>query len=145
MSKNVKTILIIVGILAALALVCVGGFGIFAYFFVDKEGFENARKDGAEFGKTTDNIGCQTKALEMTKQITEWDITGSVKAQWFNEGCLLASRPTPGFCDGLPSEQSDILSGEKAKDALCEKSGMKDSLSCRAVMRARLEFCQKKR
>ena len=145
MSKGVKTILIIVGILAALAIVCVGGFGVFAYFFVDKEGFENARKDGAGFGKTTDNLGCQAKALEMAKRITMSDITGMVKVQWFNEGCLLASRPTPGFCDGLPSEQSDILSGEKTKDALCEKSGMKDSLPCRSVMKARLEYCQKKR
>jgi hypothetical protein len=145
MSKGVKTILIVVGILAALGLVCGGGLGIFAYFFVDKEGFENARKDGAEFGKTTDNIGCQTKALEMAKPLTMSDITEQVKVQYFNDGCLPASRPTEGFCDGLPSEQKDIWNNDRAKDAECEKAGMKDSLPCRAVMKARLEFCQKKR
>jgi hypothetical protein len=144
MSKSVKTILIIVGILAALAILCAGGFGIFAYFFVDKEGMDNARKDGAEFGKTTDNAGCQTKALEMAKTIAFGDINGAVKAQYFNEGCLFASRPTDGFCDGLPTERKDIWNKDRAKDAECEKSGMKDSLSCRAVMRARLEYCEKK-
>jgi hypothetical protein len=145
MSKGVKTILMIGGILAALAIVCGGGFAVFAYFFVDREGFENARKDGAEFGRTTDNVGCQEKALEIAKPIAFTDITGMVKAQYFNEGCLFASRPTPGFCDGLPSEQKDIWNSDRAKDGLCEKSGMKDSLSCRSVMKARLEYCQKKR
>jgi hypothetical protein len=145
MSKGVKTILIIGGILAALALVCGGGFAIFAYFFVDKEGFENAQKDGAEFGKTTDNIGCQAKALEMAKPMTMSDITGMVKVQYFNAGCLPASSPSPGFCDGLPSEQKDIWNSDRAKDALCEKAGLKDSLPCRSVMKARLEYCQKKR
>jgi len=145
MSRSVKTILVIVGILAALAIFCVGGLALFTYFYVDVEGFENARKEGAEFGKTTDNIGCQTKALELAKPVALGDLTGMVKVQYFNEGCLFASRPTPGFCDGLPSERSDILSGEKTKDALCEKSGMKDSLPCRSVMKARLEYCQKKR
>lgn len=100
MSKGIKTILIIVGILASLAIVCVGGFAFFAYFFVDKEGMENARKDGAEFGKTTDNIGCQAKALELAKTIAFTDINGMVKVQYFNEGCLLASRPTEAFATG---------------------------------------------
>ena len=145
MSKSAKTILIIVGILATLAIICVGGFGVFAYFFVDKEGFENARKDGTEFGKTTDNIGCQAKSLEMAKMIAMSDITGQVKVQWFNEGCLFASRPTEGFCDGMPSEQKDIWNNDRAKDAECEKFDMKDSLPCRSVMKARLEYCQKRR
>ena len=145
MSKSVKTILIIVGILAGAALLCVGGLGVFVYFFVDRQGLENARNEGAELGKTTDNIGCQTKALERAETISWTDVDATLKVQYFNEGCLLASRPTEGFCDGMPSEQRDIWNKDRAKDAECEKFGMRESLPCRAVMRARLEYCQKKR
>ncbi|HEY8560322.1 MAG TPA: hypothetical protein VIL74_08085 [Pyrinomonadaceae bacterium] len=145
MSKGVKTILIVVGILAALAILCGGGFALFAYFFVDKEGMDNARTEGAEFGRMTDNVGCQAKSLEKAKSIDWTDIDATVKVQYFNEGCLFASRPTENFCDGMPSEQRDIWNKDRAKDAECEKFGMKESLPCRAVMRARLEYCQKKR
>jgi hypothetical protein len=68
-----------------------------------------------------------------------------MRLQYFNEGCLPASRPSPNFCDGLPSELSDVWNGEKAKDAECEKFGLKDSIPCRSVMKARFEFCEKKR
>ena len=145
MSKGVKTILIIVGIFAALAIVCGGGFAIFAYFFVDKEGMDNAEKAGAEYGKTTDNIGCETKAVELARPVAFSDIQGLVQIQYFNKGCLPASRPTPNFCDGLPTERVDMWKKDRAKDAECEKYGMRESLSCRAVMRARLEYCEQKR
>lgn len=145
MSKGLKTVLIVLGILAGLAVVCAGGIGIIAYLFVDREGFENARKDGAEFGKTTDNAGCQTKSLEMAKTVTMTDITGQVKMEWFNEGCLFASRPTPGFCDGMPGVQKDIWNSDRTKDAECERLGLKDSPACRSAMIAKLRYCETKR
>ena len=145
MSKSVKIILIVVGILAFLGAACVGGLAFLGYYFVDHEGVIKSTKEGEEFGKTTDNLGCQTKVLSIIKPLREIDLNGILKAEYFFEGCLETSRPTPNFCDGLPSDYVDILKDDKEKDAECAKLGFRDSNACRQVMKKKLDFCDKKR
>lgn len=144
MSKNVKIILIVVGIFVFLAAACVGGVGLTSYFFVDRAGIEQSRNEGAEFGKTTDNLGCQTKALSMAEKIRLVDMNEILKTQFFFDGCLKASRPTPNFCDGVPSDSVDIFNDDKGKEAECRKLGVKDSAVCRQVMKEKLVFCEQK-
>jgi hypothetical protein len=145
MSTSVKIILIVVGILAFLAIACVGGFALFGYFFVDHEGIIKSSDEGTEFGKTTDNVGCQAKVVPMIKALRETDINESVKVQYFFDSCLEASRPTPNFCDGVANPFTDIFNDDKAKDAECTKLGLQGSIPCRQVIDKKLDFCMKKR
>ena len=145
MSKSVKIILIIVGILTFLIVACIGGFAFLGYYFVDHEGVIKSTKEGEEFGKTTDNPGCQTKVLSIIKPLRDTDINEILKAEYFFDSCLETSRPTPNFCDGLPSDWKDIMNDDKAKEAECAKLGFKNSNACRQVMKKKLDFCETRR
>lgn len=142
MSKNAKTVLIIFGILAFLGLVCVGVVGFFVYQYMDTAAFEKADREGSEFGRTTDNFGCQTKVVEMIRPMGSLEITGSMTAKIFFDKCLRTSRSNPDFCKNVPNEFSDIINDDKWKTAECEKLGFKDgNMPCRTVMKAKTEFC----
>lgn len=143
MSKNVKILLIIGGILAGLAIFCVGSIFILRSF--KSERAIKILNEGKEFGKTTDNFGCQTNVLSMIKPLRETDIEEIVDAQYFFGSCLETSTYVPSFCEGLPSDWKDILDGNKAKNAECEKLGFKNSNICRHVMTEKLDYCAKKR
>ncbi len=145
MSKNVKIVLIVVGILAFISIVCVGGIFLTDYFFIDKEGVKKNSKEGAEFGRTTDNLGCQTKIVPMIKSTPVTDLNGVLRVQYFFSSCLEASRPSPGFCDGVADPYKDIFNDDKGKDAECEKLGLDGSVTCRQVIDEKLDFCAKKR
>ncbi len=142
MSKNAKTILIILGIFAFLAVICVGVFGFFIYRIADNANIGESETKGAEFGRTTDNFGCQTNAVSSVKSMSALDITGSIQASAFFSSCLKTSRKTANFCENVPSELSDKLNGDKWKDSECEKNGLKSPhLPCRMVMKEKAEFC----
>ena len=145
MSKNTKTVLIVAGILAFVSIACVGGIFLVDHFFVDKEGVTKNSKEGTEFGKTTDNLGCQTKIVPMIKSTPVTDLNGVLRIQYFFSSCLQASRPTPNFCDGAANPYSDIFNDDKAKDAECEKLGLKGSITCRQVIDEKLDFCFSKK
>ncbi len=145
MSRSVKTILIIAGILAFLAAVCGGGFAFVGYYFVDHEGVIKSSNEGREFGRTTDNLGCQTKVVPMIKQLKDTDINEGLKVQYYFDSCLETSRPTPNFCDGVANPFSDIFNDDKGKDAECEKLGLKGSVQCRQIIDKKLDFCMNKR
>ncbi len=115
------------------------------YYFVDSAGIDKNLKDGTEFGKTTDNLGCQTKIVSMIKTLGENDINEILKVQYFFDSCLEASRPTPNVCDGVANPFNDIINDNKGKDAECEKLGLKGSTPCRQVIEKKLDFCLNKR
>lgn len=144
MSKNAKTILIILGILAFLSITCVVGLGFLGYFFVDHAGVEKSEAEGSEFGKTTDNFGCQTKAISLAKPLNALDITQSLKTRYFFDKCLETSRPNTDFCKNVPSEWSEIINDHKWKEDECRKLGFNQTINCRTVLKARTEFCEKK-
>lgn len=142
MSKNAKTILIIFGILSVLAGFCVVGAGFFIYRFADNANLAESEQKGAEFGRTTDNSGCQTESISTVKKMGAVDVTGSLKTSFFFKSCLKASRKTANFCDNVPSDLSDKLNDDKWKDSECEKNGMKPPhLPCRLIMKTKAEFC----
>jgi hypothetical protein len=145
MSQPVKIILIVVGILAFIGIVCVGGLSLVGYFFVDHEGVTKSSNEGTEFGKTTDNAGCQTRVVEMIKPLRDTDINGGLAVSYFFSSCLTASRPTPKFCDGVPNAYADILNEHKGKDAECAKLGLQGSIQCRQIIDEKLDFCDAKR
>ncbi|CAN5826625.1 hypothetical protein BH20ACI4_BH20ACI4_33470 [soil metagenome] len=145
MSKNMKIVLIVAGILAVIAIACVGGIFLTGYFLVDNEGVDKSSNEGREFGKTTDNVGCQTKIVPMIKSTPVTDVNGVLRVQYFFDSCLEASRPTPNFCDGMANPYKDIFNDDKGKDAECTKLGLDGSITCRQVIDEKLDFCFEKR
>ena len=145
MSKNMKTVLIIAGILTFISAVCVGGAFFIGYFLLDNKGIDESIKDGTEFGKTTDNPGCQTKIVLMIKSLKNTDINEILKVQNFFDSCLETSRPTADFCDGVANPYGDIFNDDKGKDAECTKIGLKGSIPCRQIIDKKLDFCMNKK
>lgn len=145
MSKNAKIVLIIAGILAVISILCVGGVFFIGYFVVDNKGVEKSMNDGTEFGKTTDNLGCQTKVVSMIRSLDGININETLKMQYYFTACLEASRPTPNFCDGVANPFADIFNDDKSKDAECTKLGLEGSITCRQVIEEKLDFCMNKK
>lgn len=145
MSKNVKTILIVVGILVAIPVVCFAGFLIIGKSLGTSEFAAKHLEAGREFGRTNDNAGCQTKMVEMLKPVKDTDINELMKVQYHFDGCLETSRATPDFCAGAVNPYGDIFNDDKGKDAECERIGMKGSIPCRLVIDKKLDFCMSKK
>ena len=141
MSKAGKIIFIIGGA-AVFLVVGLAALVFIASFFFDDEGLEQSRIEGTHFGKTTDYNGCQAEGISRIRNLGLFDVNESVEAQYFVKGCLETSRPSADFCKNVPTEGRDILSGDSWKDERCSEFGWKEmSPNCRAVMRARLDFC----
>jgi hypothetical protein len=64
--------------------------------FCDGKKTEQARVDGREFGKTTDQNGCMEKGFSL--KATDHYLNDA-----FVSECLKSSKPIPGFCDGVPT------------------------------------------
>lgn len=93
---------------------------------------EQARVDGGEFGKTTDQNGCMEKGLLR-------DATG---VSGFVKECLKSSKPIPDFCDGVPlgydpGKAKDI---SKWLDERCKKDG-DNGRSCLDTFIGKRDFC----
>ncbi|MEO6588045.1 MAG: hypothetical protein ABIP06_01845 [Pyrinomonadaceae bacterium] len=145
MSKNVKIVLIVAGILVFLSVACVGGAFLTGYLFVDNKGIDESIKQGKEFGQTTDNLGCQTKIISMIKPLSNTDVNETLKVQYFFDSCLETSRPTTDFCKDAANPYSDIFNDDKAKDAECTKIGLEGSIPCRQVIDKKLDFCMSRK
>ena len=144
MSKTGKIIAIIGGS-AAVLLVGLLAIGFYIYWVTGDAEFKKSRAEGADFGKTKDYDGCQKEGISRVRQMGLFEVTESVKVQYFVAGCLETSRPSPDFCKNVPTESQDIWDDNKWKDEQCRKLGWKEmSPNCRTVLRARLDFCEKR-
>ncbi len=144
MSHNVKWILLVVGVLAFLV---VGG--IAAIFVLvrltnteeSKREYEAKRVEGRELGKAMDQAGCMKEGLVRAKRMTRWEIKRGVANEVFVEDCLKTSRPTAGFCDGVPALWK--LKDDEWTEDQCEKAGMDDMRTgCTSVFHAKLTVCR---
>jgi hypothetical protein len=142
--SNRGKIIVIIGGAAAFLLVGLVAVVFFVAWVVDDTGMEENRIAGTEFGKTTDYAGCQAAGVERIKNLSLFQVSESVNAQYFVRGCLETSRPSPDFCENVPTEMQDIWAGDSWKDGECARLGWTEmNPNCRAVLRARLDFCGK--
>jgi hypothetical protein len=111
MSKLAKTLLIMVGALCLL----IGGA-----FLAAKSWWENnserlkmaatqARSDGEVLGRASDNTGCVTAGLGRYRAAP--GMTNAIMTRIYLGSCLEQSRPSPGFCDGVPPRTEIMKSG----------------------------------
>jgi hypothetical protein len=137
--------LIIVGVLIVLVVVGVLLAGV--YWWSNNKDALMARgkalvEDGEKAGRQTDNKGCVDKAI--TRYKAEPGFTSAISSSIFMESCLRASRPTPGFCDEVPSE-TEFVKSAQWQLAQCEHVGLASDQYCRQLFQGVERFCDKQR
>ncbi len=124
-----------------LALILVAGAGI---YFISKygremgEGVKRSQSEGENFGKGSDNAACLKEALERNKQNNS--ITKIVSINVFLATCLKESKPTPGFCEGVPlrSDKQETKSWAAQK---CREAGQ-SGITCEAMFQVVQSYCE---
>jgi hypothetical protein len=115
-------------IVGCVILVIVGGIVIVAVvggiFYLGLTKYaDEAEKDGVEFGRHTDQQGCQDEALRRLKKgRRSGDLISSRATEIFINGCFQTSRATPGFCRDAPKEDSFLTVQSWARDR-CQREG----------------------
>ena len=128
---------IVIGVVIAIVLIIglvVGGWFGFIYLtdrvYQKRAGKEKqARVDGREFGRTTDQNGCIEKGFTLKREISKFD---SVILDFVGE-CLASSEPIPNFCDGV--SDSDYWN-----DKQCEK--VPSDAPCHDTIYAKQSYCK---
>ena len=143
MKKGTKIVIgivitILLLIFSIIGLVVSGFFGLVflteqAYKKSNKK-IEQAKVDGREYGKTTDQNGCMEKGfLRDEKGESFYSGVG------FVDECLKSSKPNPDFCDGVPFDASVDWNDEQ-----CKKVGH-NTQSCFHAFVAKHSFCDGKK
>jgi len=136
MKTSTKIILgsVIAGVLLG-GLAFVGGIVFLSQFsdWNDTKGMNKARAAGAEFGKTTDQLGCMEQIYSLKPPLDTFD-----HSRAFAVECYRASRPVADFCKGVPPWLHDI----DWSDRECKKIG-RDAPLCRAAFDEKTLFCEK--
>jgi hypothetical protein len=97
----------------------------------------SAQNDGEEFGKRADNQACVTEAFA---QIEKCDgVSCEVSVNVFLSSCLPESRPSPGFCDDVPS-MTDFVATAKWRMASCLEE-FRAMESCQQIHGTIQEYC----
>jgi hypothetical protein len=96
--------------------------------------------EGREFGTTTDQQGCIREGLNRGRDTTLFDLSSTLENKYFVHECLKSSRPTSGFCDGVPSILKNAATEWDEKQ--CEKMNIVTNV-CRTVLDEQMMFCDK--
>jgi len=140
MASFVKAILVVGVILAVLAIIA----GVGGYYWYSKHGrefMESARQahaEGVQFGEETDDEGCLVEALVRHKQAGGFG--QAIAHNLFLKGCLSASEPTDGFCDGVP-KRTRVVASATWRSKTCVKAGYTDPF-CQQLFAQVQEYCE---
>ena len=106
------------------------------------EATTDIQQKGREFGKTTDQQGCITEGVQRSRSSGLLDFGAGMELGVFVDSCLAASRPTPNFCEGVPSFWS--MKDSEWGMAECKKAGVDpEKTACIHVMKRKHQFCSK--
>jgi len=136
----------IVIILVVCFLVIVGSvvaMGVYWWTHHSRELMESTQKvykEGQDAGRKTDEQGCLNAAIARYKENTGF--TGSISTSLFLRSCLDESRPTPGFCDGVP-RRLEILRSAQWQIEQAKKAGINDNFG-RQLFTQVQEYCETK-
>lgn len=139
MGTFVKILVIVIVCIVVLVAV-VAGLGIYWWSHHGQQlvqASKTAAMEGKTFGTTSDQAGCLTEAL--ARQERSKDFTDAVANDVFLRTCLGASRPTPGFCAGVP-RQTDFLASVRWQMEKCP--GLANATTaCRQLYTQVQHFC----
>ena len=135
-------VLLIVGVLLVVLLVG----GVVAIYFLARAygpGLVEAGKqtygEGVEYGRRTDNEGCLNEAV--ARQARADGFADLIKNNVFMRACLEASRPTPGFCDGVP-RQTEFMKAIGWQQQQCQRYGLSPEQQCSQLFSQVQQFCE---
>src|SRR5215813_14897215 len=132
MSQGWKVTLWIIAGLMLLIIVGVGGLVFWVYQNKDQwiENVKKIEKNADEYGRNTDNAGCLKEALSRQKR--DNSVSGTIANNLFLQSCLHSSAPTPGFCDGVPSEK-EFVKHISWLSTQCSKAGLPNDRNCQRL------------
>lgn len=137
--------LIIAGVLIVLLVIGVIGAGVY-WWSNNKDALMAKAKalveEGQDAGRQTDNQGCVDQAVARYKR--DPGFTNGISSGIFMESCFRVSRPTPGFCDGVPRE-TEFIKSANWQQAECERVGLSSDQYCRQLFQGVERFCGKQR
>ena len=117
-------------LLAGVLVAC----GVGGIFFLGLMGVaEKAEQAGVEFGKTTDQQGCQDESFRRLRAaIKSHNLLKGHEASVFTNGCFQSCKPTVGYCTNAPKEDAffPILEWSESQ---CVKEGFGDNDDCTDV------------
>jgi hypothetical protein len=138
-----KVLLVVGGLLVLLVVMA----AVAGFFVVRKygPGLAEAGKqtftEGAEYGQRTDNEGCLNEAAARQARVEGFG--GMVRNGVFMQACLEASRPTPGFCDGVP-RQLEFMKAVTWQQEQCKRYGLKPEQQCGQLFQGVQRFCDER-
>jgi hypothetical protein len=138
-------VLLIIAIVVVLLVVGVVGAGIF-WWSRNKDAVVGRLKEvateGKDFGSHSDNKGCVDET--MTRYKREPGFTSGISNGIFLRTCLDASKPTPGFCDGVPGKTEFIKTG-KWRVEQCMNQDLENDQYCQQLFQQVQDYCYKRR
>ena len=138
-------VLLVVGVL--LVLLFVGGV-VAAYFLARTygpglvEAGKQTYNEGVEYGRRSDNEGCLNESV--ARHARAEGFTDMIKINLFMRACLEASRPTPGFCDGVP-RQTEFMKAVGWQQRQCQRYGLSPEKQCGQLFQQVQQFCEMRR
>jgi hypothetical protein len=117
-------------LLAGVLVACgVGGIFVLGIYGVANK----AEQEGVEFGKSTDQQGCQDEALRhLRAAIKSHNPLKAHEAPVFIDGCFQSCKPSVGYCTNAPKEDAFFPKLEWSKSQ-CVKEGFGDDSDCTSV------------
>lgn len=135
-------VLLVVGVLLVVLVV---GALVAGYFVVRRYGpglMEAGKQtygEGVEYGRRTDNEGCLNEAV--ARQARAGGFADLIKNNVFMRACLEASRPTHGFCDGVP-RQTEFMRSVGWQQQQCQRYGLSQQQQCGQLFSQVQQFCE---
>ena len=136
-----KVLLALGGVLLVLLIAA----AVVGYVVVRKYGpgmIESTRhsfEEGTEYGRQTDQEGCLNEAA--ARQARVGGMMDMIRNGVFMETCLNVSRPTPGFCDGVP-RQMEFIKAVSWQQQQCKRFGLKPEQQCAQLFQGVQRFCE---
>ncbi|HEV2913696.1 MAG TPA: hypothetical protein VGX92_10495 [Pyrinomonadaceae bacterium] len=123
-------------------LLIIGAVGLGAYWFTKHKdellkSAQSARAEGVELGRKTDNQGCLSEALRRHREHPGF--SDAIANNLFLNGCLDASRPTTGFCDGVP-RSTEFIESTRWAVRKCTEENLSDSY-CGQIFTQVQKYC----
>ncbi|MEQ1645332.1 MAG: hypothetical protein ABL959_17920 [Pyrinomonadaceae bacterium] len=142
MSKNIKILIGVLGLLIFLAAVCVIG-GYLGMNYLERNLQEAVKADveeGKTYGKTIDQQACMTEGLRRSKSMTFIELSKLSSLGAFVEACIGVAKPVKDFCTGVPG----AFDFDKNKWQIneCRAAGLDEAKTgCTSVFQAKHAFC----
>lgn len=138
-------VLLVAGVLLVLLIV---GTVVAGYFVVRRygpglvEAGKQTYEEGVEYGRRTDNEGCLNEAV--ARQARADGFADMIKNNVFMRACLEASRPSAGFCDGVP-RQTEFMKAIAWQQQQCQHYGLSQDKQCSQLFGQVQQFCELRR